>query len=91
MPPPPVSAAAAGGGGGVVGRGFAAAGVQPLPVSAVAVGAAPDRAAGAAGGPPTGADIVEDAMAEQKVAWRARDFMATGDADRLRGPPPRSA
>ena len=90
MPPPPASAAAAGG-GGATGRGFAAAGVQPLPVSAGAVGAAPDRAAGAAGGPPTGADIVEDAMAEEKVAWRARDFMATGDAARLRGSPPRSA
>ena len=58
---------------------------QPLPVSAVAVGAAPDRAAGATAAP-TGADIMEDALAEEQTAWRAQRFMASGDASSLARP-----
>ena len=59
-----------------------AAASQLLPVSAVAVGAAPDRASGAAAAP-SGADIAEDALAEERTARRAARFMASGDAGSL--------
>ena len=55
---------------------------QLLPVSAVTVNAAPDRASGAAAAP-SGADIVEDALAEERTARRAARFMASGDASSL--------
>ena len=59
-----------------------AAASQLLPVSAVTVGAAPDRASGAAA-VPSGADIAEDALAEERTARRAARFMASGDASSL--------
>ena len=68
--------------GGTAGDWAAAAVGQLLPVSAVAVGAAPDRAGGAAAAP-SGADIAEDALAEERTAWRAQRFMASGDASSL--------
>lgn len=47
--------------------------LQPLPVSAVALGKAPSRADST----PTGADILLDALYEQEVAHQAQQFLNT--------------
>lgn len=47
--------------------------MQPLPVSAVALGRAPSRADST----PTGADILLDALREQEVAHQAQQFLST--------------
>ena len=59
--------------------------LSPLPVSAVATGAAPDRT----GTVPTGSDIAFDALMEEHVARQAQAYLnspegrdLTGDADR---------
>jgi hypothetical protein len=62
------------------GRGDAGEGLQPMPVSAVMAGMAPERGKTV----PTGADIMLDALAEEDVAHKARQFL--GQQPGLRQP-----
>ena len=47
--------------------------LQPLPVSAVALGKAPSRSEST----PTGSDVLLDALHEQEVAHHAQQFLNT--------------